>query len=932
MMGDNPFDERLTPPRRARPQMRGAAGGQGVGQAPKSLSRSRSLTRTSSGWWSMLTDNPSDDMEATSLTGSPFEEKSSVVRQVRFHHSVDAAAAKRDRANNNAGARRLDLVTTSHAPDSVLDLISDNLCNYDMDSPVLAHFEDSLERRIRQMDNPVLRTILQRDQLPSSSESDEEGSEMSEGGSASSQSFDEIFADLDEQRPLRSKSGDSAGSSTSSKYKALIRRTERRKEMRAAAAAAAAASSAPGGEAKLSTDATTRKSRSKSIHKTKSTKEVIDGRQPQNSTSLESKPSASATVVASPFAKMAESFLETIGVSPANNNNITNKNNSGNTSSSQTKTGNHKVPKKDDKEEQKQKQGSKEQRPLLSPVAEVSEQLTNDEDGSEMSKENGLPSSVMVDDRVHQPLGRTPPPSQQSSSANTAAWMTIPKNVSSMTEDDVSGSRATKPKHAPLAILPEETQSRLCSLPALFYRRSNTRQLNRQKYANRNDNRGADQSNAAVKTAHSRSPSTASTSHDDTPPGMPASSASSNGSRGIQGMQREQMAYEQDTRRHSYVAYFQRGEKATKAIRYYEHPAPPVFPTLPNEVVVRIEASTVSETDCDVRKGDYWGEDTKNPLNLPIVPGVAFCGWIQQLERGRAGLRNGDRVASLIRVGANSRHLCIDVERLVRIPGNIIDAGPVACLPEIYLSAFQALHVEQKHGQRYRRNSLTGKSILILGGHKIMGKALIELAIVAGSGTIYATAPESSFGTVEEDGAIPIDKDPHHWYSLLMGKMDIVVCVDCDDPTNSELKYEHIQTLSRKGKLVLIGAPDEEGGQVIELNTVDERSVGMSRKLFHYNVFDSWEEDMKQAKKDLAHLLKLLAEEKLNPKIVDRVPLNKVAKAQEVVEQKILSGFVLCEPWLHNTSVAKGGTRSRGEASRTSQSTPGHIQNKTKAL
>ena len=189
---------------------------------------------------------------------------------------------------------------------------------------------------------------------------------------------------------------------------------------------------------------------------------------------------------------------------------------------------------------------------------------------------------------------------------------------------------------------------------------------------------------------------------------------------------------------------------------------------------------------------------------------------------------------------------------------------------------------------------------MILGGTTKIGRALIELALAAGSRTVYATAKENTYKYVEEIGGIPLDVDPHHWYSLLYGKMDIVVCVDCEGSKTSELKYEHIQTLSRHGKMVLLNGPEDGQRKPVELHTVDEQSIGTSRKLYHMNVFDSWEADMKQSKKDLSHLLKLLAEDMISPKIYERVPLTKVAKAHDIIEKSHLNGFLLCEPWKKN--------------------------------
>jgi NADPH:quinone reductase-like Zn-dependent oxidoreductase len=338
-------------------------------------------------------------------------------------------------------------------------------------------------------------------------------------------------------------------------------------------------------------------------------------------------------------------------------------------------------------------------------------------------------------------------------------------------------------------------------------------------------------------------------------------------------------------------------------MRLYEHPSPPQFPTLEYEVVVRVEVSTVSETDAKIRLGEYWGEGTtSHPLNLPVVPGTSFCGKLVQLDQRNSaksmGWKLGDSVISLVRVGANSRHLCIGYDRLVKVPSNV-DLSAAVCLPEAYMAAFQALHIDHARSKRYSSVSLRDKSILILGGSTKVGRALIELSVAAGSGTVYATSKsEKRFSIIEEAGGIPLDKDPHHWYSLLVGKMDVVVCVDCEDMKMSELKYEHIQTLKRNGKIVLLNGPEYQGEKVVDLSRVDEHSKGTSRRLYHYNVFEAWESDIKLGKRDLEHLLELLSRRSIKPKIFERIPLTKVARAQEVVLQKALPGFIVCEPWL----------------------------------
>lgn len=368
--------------------------------------------------------------------------------------------------------------------------------------------------------------------------------------------------------------------------------------------------------------------------------------------------------------------------------------------------------------------------------------------------------------------------------------------------------------------------------------------------------------------------------------------------------------YEYGSDKNAYIAYFRRAEEARTHVRLYEHPTPPVFSTLASEVVIKVEASTVSATDCAIRRGDYWGEGSRNALNLPIVPGVTFAGRIIQGDKmRRSGLNTGDRVISLVRVGANSRHLCISRDRLVKVPPEISDPASACCLPELYLAAFQALHHGQKNSARYRKTALAGKSILVLGGDTVHGRAAIELAVAAGASIVYGAGQEDQFGKIREVGGFPVHRDPRQWYALAEGKLDLVIGSNGGDYARSELKYEHIRMLNHNGKLVLLTGPDQDEKSCIDLDKLDNAVHPTKRQMLHLSVFDNWETDPRQGKRDLTHLLKLLEDGFIRPKILERVPLSKVAKAQDMMENKTVRGFVVCEPWIKS---AKRGAMQSG--------------------
>ena len=69
-------------------------------------------------------------------------------------------------------------------------------------------------------------------------------------------------------------------------------------------------------------------------------------------------------------------------------------------------------------------------------------------------------------------------------------------------------------------------------------------------------------------------------------------------------------------------------------------------------------------------------------------------------------------------------------------------------------------------------------------------------------------------------------------------------------------------------------------------------------KIIVYDLFEEWGNNNDLCVKDLQHLVDLLAQTRLTTNVLDRIPLNKVARAQELVESIQVSGFMVCEPWI----------------------------------
>lgn len=368
--------------------------------------------------------------------------------------------------------------------------------------------------------------------------------------------------------------------------------------------------------------------------------------------------------------------------------------------------------------------------------------------------------------------------------------------------------------------------------------------------------------------------------------------------------------YEYDGGEHIDVAYNHFGPNPMSLLVIRHHETTPR--RRPNGAIVQIEASTISRTDCSMRNGEWMGKDTPP---LPITPGVDMVGKIFSIDKNMSSyyrLSTGDRVMSLTRCGGNSRFLAIDPNQLIKIPDGV-DPAEAACLAETYLSAFQVLHHGQSLGTRYRNNALKGKSILILGTvATTLGHAMVELACAAGVEKIIATSTPKHFPHLRSLGIIPVSVDPALWYDQLNGEIDLVLVSNA----NEEVVAEHFKVLNERGHLIVIGQrlgsglpmSDWESQEQLSARLVCKRhktKVSMIDRTHDYNPFRQWEVDLEKSKRDLGYLVKLLEKGEIKPNVLDRIPLSKVAKAQDMVEsQRHPSGFLVCEPWLRNKKRA----------------------------
>jgi len=268
----------------------------------------------------------------------------------------------------------------------------------------------------------------------------------------------------------------------------------------------------------------------------------------------------------------------------------------------------------------------------------------------------------------------------------------------------------------------------------------------------------------------------------------------------------------------------------------------------------------------------------------------------------RYGLSIGDRVVSLVKWGGNARFISIDPSTLVKVPESV-DPASTVCLAETYLKAFQMLHQGQRGKMRYRVDSLIGKSILIIGSAASnLGRAIANLASAGGAVRIYALAKQKHYQELISMGVSPLNTESPNWWPSLIGDVDYVISLEgkIDPAYHSLLKPDGQAVIVKLNNYV--EETDVAIDTFFDIKSCRKKQLQIRSKSIVYDLFEEWDKDNELCRKDLQHLVDLLVEKKIEPVVLDRITLNKVAGAQQLVESKRLTGFMICEPWLTSKS------------------------------
>jgi NADPH:quinone reductase-like Zn-dependent oxidoreductase len=327
------------------------------------------------------------------------------------------------------------------------------------------------------------------------------------------------------------------------------------------------------------------------------------------------------------------------------------------------------------------------------------------------------------------------------------------------------------------------------------------------------------------------------------------------------------------------------GEPETLELRKRELPDPE-----PGQAVVRTEVSGISFAEQQMRRGKYYDQPP-----FPFVPGYDLVGIVERIAEPN-GVRVGQRVAALTKVGGWADRVVLDAGDLVPVPDGV-DPAEAETMVVNGVTAWRMLH----RSARVR----AGQTIVVLGAAGGVGTTLVQLARHADI-RVIGTAGPAQQDRVRELGAIPVD----------YRNDDVPARVRELAPDGVAAVFDHIggpgivdswRMLARGGTLVSYGTastkdlPGNPRLPVLKLITrlTLWQVLPNGRRTTFFNLWAGRRRHLgryrAELREDLGQVLTLLAEGALTAQIAKRYPLRDAAEAMRYAESGGITGKVILD-------------------------------------
>ncbi len=158
----------------------------------------------------------------------------------------------------------------------------------------------------------------------------------------------------------------------------------------------------------------------------------------------------------------------------------------------------------------------------------------------------------------------------------------------------------------------------------------------------------------------------------------------------------------------------------------------------PNQILIEVHFAALNRADLLQREGKY-----PPPKGESVILGLEASGIIKEVGSDVIGLSQGDRVMALLAGGGQAEYVAVEQELVILLPQEI-SLQQAAAIPEVFLTAYQALFLESQTKEH--------ATVLIHAGASGVGTAAIQLA-KATHCQVITTSSESKLNICKNLGA-----------------------------------------------------------------------------------------------------------------------------------------------------------------------------------
>lgn len=297
----------------------------------------------------------------------------------------------------------------------------------------------------------------------------------------------------------------------------------------------------------------------------------------------------------------------------------------------------------------------------------------------------------------------------------------------------------------------------------------------------------------------------------------------------------------------------------------------------PDEIRVRVAHSALNRADTLQRMGGY-----PDPVRRDVeIPGLEYAGTVESVGERVTAWSVGDRVMG-IEAGACYAEFVVTHERQALPVPDVLDLRDAAAVPEVFLTAWDALVVQ---------GGLTsGRWALVHAGASGVGTAAIQIAKAIGA-RIAVTCSTGKMAACSTLGAdLVIERSPHDWAAELAGHVPDGVDVVLDVIGGDEVD-RNLRVVRREGTIVQVGLMG--GGRTpVNLGLLLAKRVHWIGTTLRARPI---EQKVAVCQRFIAELLPLFDTGALRPVIDSRFPVERVADAHRHMEADANIGKILLD-------------------------------------